>query len=125
MLEAFPPGGRDRRLVSAILVLAAIVLTYLAISLTADGVFYFGDTLLTFFLAWLLAFIISPIVTRIVAAIPRLPREVATVLVYTAIVGALVFIILTVAQALSSSIRTWPASTSTSMRQGFYSGRPA
>ena len=110
MLEAFPPGGRDRRLVSAILILAAIVLTYLAISLTADGVFYFGDTLLTFFLAWLLAFIISPIVTRIVAAIPRLPREVATVLVYTAIVGALVFIILTVAQALSSSISQFVAS---------------
>jgi hypothetical protein len=41
----------------------------------ADGIFYFGDTLLTFFLAWLLAFIISPIVTAIVAAIPRLPRE--------------------------------------------------
>ena len=37
MLEAFPPGGRDRRLVSAILILAAIVLTFLAISLTADG----------------------------------------------------------------------------------------
>ena len=104
MLEAFPPGGRDRRLVSAILILAAIVLTYLAISLTADGIFYFGDTLLTFFLAWLLAFIISPIVTRIVAAIPRLPREAATVLVYTAIVAALVFLILVVAQALSSSI---------------------
>ncbi|HET9085531.1 MAG TPA: AI-2E family transporter [Candidatus Limnocylindrales bacterium] len=104
MLEAFPPGGRDRRLVSAILVLAAIVLTYLAISFTADGIFYFGDTLLTFFLAWLLAFIISPIVTRIVAAIPRLPREAATVLVYTAIVAALVFLILVVAQALSSSI---------------------
>jgi predicted PurR-regulated permease PerM len=110
MLEAFPPGGRDRRLVSAILILAAIVLTFLAISLTADGIFYFGDTLLTFFLAWLLAFIISPIVTRIVAAIPRLPREAATVLVYTAIVAALVFLILVVAQALSSSISQFVAS---------------
>ena len=48
------------------------------------AVFYFGDILLTFFLAWLLAFIISPIVTRIAAAIPRLPRALATVLVYTA-----------------------------------------
>ena len=110
MLEAFPPGGRDRRLVSAILVLAAIVLTYLAISLTADGIFYFGDTLLTFFLAWLLAFIISPVVTRIVAAIPRMPREAATVLVYTAIVAGLVFLILVVAQALSSSISQFVAS---------------
>jgi predicted PurR-regulated permease PerM len=110
MLEAFPPGGRDRRLVSAILILATIVLAYLAISLTADGIFYFGDTLLTFFLAWLLAFIISPIVTRIVAAIPRLPREAATVLVYTAIVAGLVFLIIVVAQALSSSITQFVAS---------------
>jgi predicted PurR-regulated permease PerM len=110
MLEAFPPGGRDRRLVSAILILATIVLAYLAISLTADGIFYFGDTLLTFFLAWLLAFIISPIVTRIVAAIPRLPRELATVLVYTVIVAALVFLIIVVAQALSSSISQFVAS---------------
>src|SRR4026207_1892408 len=87
MLEAFPPGGRDRRLVSAILVLAAIGLPYLAVRLTADGVFYFGDTLLTFFLAWLLAFIISPIVTRIVAAIPRLPRAAAAGLGSTALVA--------------------------------------
>ena len=37
----------------------------------------------TFFLAWLLAFIISPIVAAIVGSIPRLPRVVATVIVYT------------------------------------------
>ena len=110
MLDAIPPGSRDRRLVSAILILATIVLAYLAISLTADGIFYFGDVLLTFFLAWLLAFIISPVVTRIVAAIPRLPRELATVLVYSAIVAALIFLILTLAQALSDSISQFVAS---------------
>ncbi len=110
MLEAIPPGGRDRRLVSAILILATIVLAYLAISLTAEGIFYFGDVLLTFFLAWLLAFIISPVVTRIVALIPRLPRELATVLVYSAIVAGLIFLILVVAQALSNSITQLVAS---------------
>ena len=110
MLEAIPPGGRDRRLVSAILILATIVLAYLAISLTAEGIVYFGDVLLTFFLAWLLAFIISPVVTRIVALIPRLPRVLATVLVYTAIVAGLIFLILVVAQALSNSITQFVAS---------------
>jgi predicted PurR-regulated permease PerM len=110
MLEAFPPGGRDRRLVSAILILATIVLAYLAISLTAEGIFYFGDVLLTFFLAWLLAFIISPVVTRIVALIPRLPRELATVLVYSAIVAGLIFLIIVVAEALSNSITQLVAS---------------
>ena len=48
---------------------------------TADALAYFADILLAFFLAWLLAFIISPIVTRIAAAIPGLPRVLATVIV--------------------------------------------
>ena len=88
MFDAIPPGGRDRRLVSAILMLATIVLFFVAVSLVATALGYFGDTLLAFFLAWLLAFIISPIVTRIVDLIPRLPRVLATVLVYSAIVIA-------------------------------------
>ena len=83
---------------------ATIVLFFAAVSLAAAAIGYFGDILLTFFLAWLLAFIISPIVTRIVAVIPRLPRVLATVLVYSAIVVLLVFIVLIVAQALSKSI---------------------
>ena len=88
----------------AILVLGTIVLFFAAVSLAAEAIGFFGDILLTFFLAWLLAFIISPIVTRIVALIPRLPRVLATVLVYSAIVVLLVFIVLVIAQALSDSI---------------------
>jgi predicted PurR-regulated permease PerM len=110
MLDAIPPGSRDRRLVSAILILATIVLAFLAISLVAEGIFFFGDILLTFFLAWLLAFVISPLVTRIVAVIPRLPRILATVLVYTLMVVVMVFLVLVVAQALSNSITQFAAS---------------
>ncbi len=107
------PSGRERRLVGAILLLGTIVLFFIAVQLAAGAVGFFGDLLLTFFLAWLLAFIISPIVTRIAAAIPGLPRVLATVLVYTAIVGALVFLILLVAQALSTSITEFVASIPT------------
>ena len=81
------PGGRDRRLIDAILVLGVIALFFIVVGQLASVFFYFGDIFLTFFLAWLLAFIISPVVTRISAWIPRLPRIVATVLVYTAVVG--------------------------------------
>ncbi len=109
MLDAIPPGGRERRLAGAILVLGTIVLFFVAVSMAAEAVGYFGDILLTFFLAWLLAFIISPVVTRIVAVIPRLPRVLATVLVYTALVGALVFVVLVIAQALSASISQFVA----------------
>jgi predicted PurR-regulated permease PerM len=110
MLDAFPPGGRDRRLVSTILVLATIVLFFIAINQAATALGFFGDILLTFFLAWLLAFIISPLVTRIVAVIPRLPRVLATVLVYTLMVVVMVFLVLVVAQALSNSITQFAAS---------------
>jgi predicted PurR-regulated permease PerM len=110
MLDVIAPGGRERRLVSAILVLGTIVLFFVAVNLAASAIGFFGDVLLAFFLAWLLAFIISPVVTRIVDLIPRLPRVLATVLVYTLIVALLVFLILVIAQALSNSITQFAAS---------------
>jgi predicted PurR-regulated permease PerM len=110
VLDAIAPAGRERRLVSAILVLGTVVLFFVAVDLAASAIGFFGDVLLTFFLAWLLAFIISPIVTRIASLIPRLPRVVATVLVYTAIVVLLVFLIIIVAQALTTSTTQFIAS---------------
>jgi predicted PurR-regulated permease PerM len=110
VLDAIAPPGRERRLISAILVLGTVVLFFVAVDLAASAIGFFGDVLLTFFLAWLLAFIISPIVTRIASLIPRLPRVVATVLVYTAIVVVLIFLILIVAQALTTSTSQFIAS---------------
>lgn len=104
------PSDRQRRLFDAILVLGAVVLFFIAVSLIADALAFFSDILLAFFLAWLLAFIISPLVTRIAAAIPGLPRVIATVLVYTLIVIGLVVIALLVAQALATSITDFVAS---------------
>jgi predicted PurR-regulated permease PerM len=103
-MDAVGPGGRERRLVSALLILGVIVLFFVAVSLAGAAIGFFGDVLLAFFLAWLLAFIISPLVTRIVNIDPRVPRVVATVVVYTLIVALLVFLVLVVAQALSTSI---------------------
>jgi predicted PurR-regulated permease PerM len=113
MLDAIAPGGRERRLVSAILVLGTVVLFFVAVNLAASAVGFFGDVLLAFFLAWLLAFIISPVVTSIVDLIPRLPRVLATVLVYTVIVAIIVFLILIIAQALSTSITQFAESLPT------------
>jgi predicted PurR-regulated permease PerM len=103
-------GPRDRRLVSALLILTALAVFIYIVSKLTGLFFYFGDILLTFFLAWLLAFIISPIVSRIVNLIPRLPRAAATVLVYTVFVLILVIIIVVAAGALASSIVTFAAS---------------
>jgi predicted PurR-regulated permease PerM len=104
------PGGRDRRLVSAILVLGAVALFFIVLDQLASFLSFFADIFLTFFLAWLLAFIISPIVTRIIAAIPKLPRVLATVIVYTGVVAILVVIIVVVAGALTTSIAEFVAS---------------
>lgn len=103
-MEAVRPTSRERRLIGAILVLGTIVLFFIAMSLVAEALGFFSDILLGFFLAWLLAFVISPIVTRIAAAIPGLPRVVATVIVYTLIVIVLIVVGLVVAQALTTSI---------------------
>jgi predicted PurR-regulated permease PerM len=103
-------GPRDRRLVSALLILTVIAVFMYIVSKLTGLFFYFGDILLTFFLAWLLAFIISPIVSRIVNIIPRLPRAAATVLVYTVVVLVLVVLLVIAAGALASSIVTFAAS---------------
>ncbi|MEA2620987.1 MAG: hypothetical protein QOC97_1760 [Chloroflexota bacterium] len=103
-------GPRDRRLVSALLILTVVAVFIYIVSKLTGLFFYFGDILLTFFLAWLLAFIISPIVSRIVNLIPRLPRAAATVLVYTVVVLVLVVLLVIAAGALATSIVTFAAS---------------
>ena len=100
----FQPGSRDRRLLSTLLILGVVAVLFYIVSQLTELFFYFGDILLTFFLAWLLAFIISPIVTRIVNVIPRLPRAAATILVYTAVVLVLVVLVVVAAGALATSI---------------------
>ncbi len=98
------PEGRDRRLVGALLVLGVTALFFIVVGQLAAVFFYFGDIFLTFFLAWLLAFIISPVVTRIVDAVPRLPRAVAAVLVYTLVVVVMALTVVIAAGALATSI---------------------
>ena len=104
------PGSRDSRLLSSLLILGVLALVFFVVGQLADLFFYFGDIFLTFFLAWLLAFIISPIVTRMVDVIPRLPRALATVLVYAAVVVLLIVIVVVAAGALATSITQFAAS---------------
>jgi predicted PurR-regulated permease PerM len=91
-------------LFGALLTLGVIALFFIVVDQVASVFFFFGDVLLTFFLAWLLAFIISPIVARVVGFIPRLPRGLATILVYTVVVGLLLVILVLAAGALANSI---------------------
>jgi len=95
---------RDRRLVRAVLILAVVALA-LVVGGQLVGIFYFfGDTVLIFFLAWLIAFVISPAVNWLIERIPGLRQAAATVLVYTVVVVAGLAVLVAGAAALYTSI---------------------
>jgi predicted PurR-regulated permease PerM len=104
---------RQTRWLTAVLVLGAIVLGMVAIELAATVFFAFGDVILVFFLAWLLAFILSPVVGGLTRLVPILPRVGAVVLVYATLVGAIVLVVVLVAGALAQSIGDFVASVPT------------
>src|SRR5436305_8223002 len=106
-------SDRQQRWLSAVLVLGAIVLAMVAVSIAASVFFAFGDVILVFFLAWLLAFILSPVVGGLVRLIPVLPRVGAVVLVYATLVGAIVLVVVLVAGALAQSIAAFVAGVPT------------
>ena len=102
--------GRQRRWVTAVLVLGTLTLALVLISLLASIFFAFGDIVLVFFLAWLLAFILSPLVGGLTRMVPILPRVGAVVLVYAALAALIVLIVVLVAGALTTSIADFIAS---------------
>jgi predicted PurR-regulated permease PerM len=95
---------RQRRWFNALLVLGTVAVAFVVFGYVEQVFFYFGDILLVFFLAWLLAFILSPVVNVIDRAVPRLPRVVAVVIVYALLIAALVVAAIVVANALAASI---------------------
>ena len=100
---------RQNSLITTLLVLGVIGLVLLDIGLVAGVFFGFGDIILTFFLAWLLAFILSPIVTALERLLPFLPRVVATILVYAALATGIVLLLVVLAGALAGSIGSFVA----------------
>jgi predicted PurR-regulated permease PerM len=100
---------RQQRWLTAVLVLGTIVLAMVAIEQAASVFFAFGDIILVFFLAWLLAFILSPVVAGLTRVVPVLPRIGAVVLVYITLVGAIVLIVVLIANALAQSITSFVA----------------
>ena len=106
-------SDRQQRWLTAVLVLGALVLAMVAIQIAASVFYAFGDIILVFFLAWLLAFILSPLVGRLTRLVPVLPRIGAVVLVYATLVGAIVLVVVLVAGALAQSIAAFVAGVPT------------
>jgi predicted PurR-regulated permease PerM len=101
---------RQRRWLNALLILGTITVALVLISLVANIFVFFSDILLIFFLAWLLAFVLSPVVTILDRGIPVLPRQLAVVVTYGLLLVALSILILVVAQSLVTSISSFVAS---------------
>ena len=95
---------RLHRWLTALVILATVAAAFIVADYVGKWFMYFGDVIMIFFLAWLLAFILSPLASALVHLIPRLPRPVAVILVYTLLIVLLIAVILLVAQQLYSSI---------------------
>ncbi len=95
---------RERRWFDAILVLAAVALGFVVLGFVGVVFALFSDLIFVFFLAWLLAFMLSPLVARLRAVVPILSRAGAVIVVYAVIFGAIVVLSVTVATALAGSI---------------------
>jgi Predicted permease len=94
---------RERRWFDAILVLGAIALAFIVLTFVGQIFVIFGDLIMVFFLAWLFAFMLGPVVNR-VTAIPFMSRAGAIFTVYFVLFGSLVVVSIFVAAAVVNSI---------------------
>jgi predicted PurR-regulated permease PerM len=106
MSEPPPPplNERQQRWLTSFLVLGSAAFGLVVLSYLAAYWVYFGDIILTFFLAWLLAFILSSPVRLLLRAVPQLPRVVAVVAVYAVLTVAVLAVVVILAQALFNSL---------------------
>jgi predicted PurR-regulated permease PerM len=95
---------RQRRLIDAALVLAVIALGFVVLGFLASVFYAFGDVLLLFFLAWLLAFALMPAINGLARLVPRLPQGVAVIVVYLGILVLLLAVIVQASASLVTSI---------------------
>jgi predicted PurR-regulated permease PerM len=106
MIELTP---RERRWLDATIVLAALALAFVVLGFVGQILTYFSDLIFVFFLAWLLAFMLSPIVSRLRAAIPVLSRAGAVFAVYFVLFGGLIIVTVAVATALFGGVSSFLA----------------
>ena len=103
---------REHRWLTTLLVLGAVALAFVVLYFVTDLIAYFSDVIMIFFLAWLLAFILSPLANGLLRLAPGLPRVFAVIIVYSLLIVALIAVILLAAQQLYSSItnlvNNWP-----------------
>jgi predicted PurR-regulated permease PerM len=99
----------EHRWLHAVLILGTFVLALVLVSQIAVILVFFSDLLLVLLLAWLLAFMISPVVSIIMRAFPTVPRVLVVGLIYSLLFVGLSALALVVAGSLASSIGNFVA----------------
>ncbi len=94
---------RERRWLDALLVIGTLAVSLVLMGLLANVLLYFGDILLIFFLAWLLAFVLSPVASALERVIPG-PRGLAVMLTYGMLLVVLALLAIYAAQVFASSM---------------------
>ena len=94
----------ERRWLRAVLILGAFVLGLVLVGQVASILVFFSDILTILLLAWLFAFLLSPLVTLILRAAPRLPRAFVVGGIYVVLALLVVWITLTVAGSIANSV---------------------
>lgn len=94
----------ERRWLHAALVLGTLVLALVLIAQVSVILVFFSDILLILLLAWLLAFMLSPLVNLILRAVPQMPRVIVVGGIYLGLFVGLSLITLVVAGSLANSI---------------------
>lgn len=95
---------RQRRLLDTVLILGAIALGFVVLGDVASVLGFFSDVVLVFFLAWLLAFAILPLINLVKRLVPGIPDLAAVILVYLVVVGLLVGAVVQISAALAPSL---------------------
>lgn len=94
----------ERRWLRAALILGTLVLALVLMAQVAAILAFFSDILLVLLLAWLFAFMISPLVALILRAMPGVPRVAVVGAIYIALALGVVWLTLTVAGSLADSL---------------------
>ncbi|CAN5465781.1 AI-2E family transporter [soil metagenome] len=94
----------EGRWIRALLILSTATVALVLTGLVANVVLYFSDIILILVMAWVFAFVLSPLVTLIGRFTPGVPRPLVVVIVYTLLFVVLSAIVLLTAAQLGRSI---------------------
>jgi predicted PurR-regulated permease PerM len=111
---------REHRWLTALLILGTVAAAFIVLGFVTGLIAFFSDVIMIFFLAWLLAFILSPLANGLLHLFPGLPRAIAVIIVYALLIVVFLAAVLLLAQQLYGSVNTlvnnWPTNNPGQLR---------